>query len=96
LAFVFIELFFRVCVASYMMDDKRVPELLAEILTTQNEMLKTQNAMLGRLESVEKQQMKTNVLLGEHTRAIMKLAEKIEQIPEVLNRIAKLEAAVFH
>jgi len=48
-----------------------------------------------RMESIENQLIKLNLQTVENSRAIFKLAEKIDQIADLHNRITKLEKTVF-
>ena len=48
-----------------------------------------------RLENLEKSQVKTNQLLSENTRAILKIAHEIRVVPQHEQRIGKLEVEVF-
>jgi len=75
---------------------KGIDQLVAAQATTNERLDHLEQSINTRLERLERQQAKTNMILQDHTLAIVKLADKIEQIPEVLNRVAKLEAAVFH
>ncbi len=70
-----------------MTPDDRIIELLTDSL-------KTQEQMLARLERVEAAQRETNLILQEHSQAILRLADKIEG--ETIHRIVRLEDAVFH
>lgn len=48
-----------------------------------------------RMESIENQLIKLNLQTVENSRAIFKVAEKIDQIADLHNRITKLEKTVF-
>jgi Sec-independent protein translocase protein TatA len=46
-----------------------------------------------RFEKMEKEQHKTNLLLAEHSRSILTLADKLKVVVDHERRIAKLERA---
>jgi len=80
----------------------RIAELLAESLKLQDKMLSEQKETNKRLytleeksDKVEEQLVRLNLQTSENTRAIMKLAERIEQIVDHEKRIAKLESIVL-
>jgi hypothetical protein len=66
----------------------RLIELMAEMLDEQ----KTTNKRLG---SLEKQQANTNLAIGELRLSVMRLADEIEKIVLLDQRVTKLENAVF-
>jgi hypothetical protein len=66
----------------------RLIELMAEMLHEQ----RTTNK---RLESVEKQQANTNLAIGELRVSVMRLADEIEKIVLLDQRVSKLEEVVF-
>jgi hypothetical protein len=66
----------------------RLIELMAEMLHEQ----RTTNK---RLESVEKQQANTNLAIGELRVSVMRLADEIEKIVLLDQRVSKLEDVVF-
>jgi Sec-independent protein translocase protein TatA len=57
------------------------------------------NQRVGKLEKEQsrtsKELVKVNLQLGENTRAILKLADKVEVVPNLVERVVKLEAEVF-
>ena len=87
----------------------RLIELMAEMLQEQrqtNEKLGSMNeriesmdnrmeSMNKRLESVEKQQANTNLAIGELRVSVMRLADEIEKIVLLDQRVSKLEDVVF-
>jgi hypothetical protein len=84
-------------------NDPRIVELLTDMAKGIDQLVVAQattNTRLehieNRLENVEQQQKKTNVILQSHTLSLVKIAEVIQNYPEVLSRLAKLESAVFH
>jgi hypothetical protein len=95
-----------------MSNDDRIVELLVELvqkvdqLTMQQKVdqLTMQVAQLSanqietnkRLDRLERQQAKTNVLLQEHSLSILKLADKMDVFVDHSKRISRLEEAVFH
>jgi hypothetical protein len=86
-----------------MENEGRIVELLAESLKKQDgiiDQLKESNQRLYLLESksdkVEEQLVKLNLQTSENTRAaLLKLAERIDQISDLNEGIAKLKKAVF-
>ena len=66
----------------------RLIELMAEMLHEQ----RTTN---NRLESLEKQQANTNLAIGELRVSVMRLADEIEKIVLLDQRVSKLEDVVF-
>ncbi len=66
----------------------RLIELMAEMLHEQ----RTTNK---RLESVEKQQANTNLAIGELRVSVMRLADEIEKIVLLDQRVSKREDVVF-
>jgi len=49
----------------------------------------------NRVDKVEAEMVKMNLQLGENTRAILKLADNVEVIPNIVEQVIKLETAVF-
>lgn len=49
----------------------------------------------NRVDKVEQEMVKMNIQLAENSRAIIKLADKIEMIPNIIERIIKLETTVY-
>ncbi len=85
-----------------MKNEDKIIELLAEMVHKQDEMVKNQSQMVKnqnstneRLERLESQMIKLNVQTVENTRAIIKLADRIEDFAEHEKRIQNLEKAVF-
>lgn len=89
-----------------MKNEDRLIEVMAELLAEVHEMrvdMKTQmHELNGRMEKLEVQQtrssselVKVNLQLGENTRAILKLADKIEVVPDLIERVIRLEDEVF-
>ena len=86
-----------------MSNDNRIIELLAdrvkgqhELVEGQRELVQGQDKLVQRVERLEQSQMKTNMVLQEHTLAISKLADKLEVTIDLVRRVSKLEGAVFH
>ncbi len=80
----------------------RLEESFSLILIKQDEMtqrLETMNDsntdVRRSIDALRGEQTKTNLQLAENTRAILKLSDAIEHIPEIYRRIEKLEDAVF-
>lgn len=94
---------------STMKNEEKILELLTESLKGQDRIVarlgvmeSKMNSMDIRLENLEKrtdriedQMVKLNLQTVENTRAIFKLAEKVEQIADLSNRVTKLEKVVY-
>jgi uncharacterized coiled-coil protein SlyX len=92
-----------------MKNEEKIIELLAESLKGQDRIvveLKGTNQRLDqtverldhleiRMENVEGQLIKLNIQTVENTRAIFKVAEKVDQIGDLHNRVTKLEKTVY-
>jgi hypothetical protein len=78
-----------------MENENRIAELLAEALIRLDKMIIGQQESNLRLEHVERELNKLNVQTVENTRAIFKLADKVEQIAELDKRVKELEKVVF-
>jgi uncharacterized coiled-coil protein SlyX len=75
---------------------------MADLLIKFDEFLEGQketNNRLGKLENgiskVEDGVTKLNLKTAENTRAILKLADKVESIADLENRVTKIEKIVF-
>jgi hypothetical protein len=73
----------------------RLIELMAEMLEEQRQTNAKLGTMNKRLESVEKQQANTNLAIGELRVSVMRLADEIEKIVLLDQRVSKLEEVVF-
>jgi len=73
----------------------RLIELMAEMLHEQRQTNVKLEHMDKRLESVEKQQANTNLAIGELRVSVMRLADEIEKIVLLDQRVSKLEEVVF-
>ena len=92
-----------------MENEGRIAELLAESLIRLDKMVEQQhetNVKLGnveqklglvesRTEKVENQLIKLNLQTVENTRAIFKLADKVDGIADLDKRVSKIEKVVF-
>lgn len=89
-----------------MKNEERLIEVMAELLAEVHEMrvdMKSQlHELNGRMGKLEKQQqrasselVKVNLQLGENTRAILKLADNVEVVPDLIERVIRLETEVF-
>lgn len=85
-----------------MENENRIIELLAESLIKFDQMIleqKSTNDRLNqtneRLSHVEESLNKLNLQTAENTRAIFKLADKVDQIAELDKRVKELEKVVF-
>ena len=70
-----------------MKNEDKVVELLAE-------MIQKQDQIVEELKGVKTEIVKLN-LQSENTRAIFKLADKVDQTTDLENRISKLEKTVY-
>ena len=73
----------------------RLIEIMAEMLDEQKGMRKEQEVTNQRLEALEKQMVKNNLGIGELRVSVMRLADEIEKIVLLDQRVSKLEDAVF-
>jgi hypothetical protein len=80
----------------------RLIEIMAEMLDEQKGMRGEMNAMRKEqeqtnqmLENLEKQMVKNNLGIGELRVSVMRLADEIEKIVLLDQRVSKLEDAVF-
>ncbi len=78
-----------------MENEKRLVEIMAELLIKFDELLEGQKITNNRLGHLESEMIKLNLQTTENTRAIFKLAEKVEQIGDLHNRVTKLEKVVY-
>jgi ubiquinone biosynthesis protein UbiJ len=92
-----------------MENEKRIVELLAESLYKFDQMIDEHKAMVSGLNGMVIEQKETNNRLGkleaeviklnlqttENTRAIVKLANEVENIAHLHERVTKLEKAVY-
>ena len=77
-------------------------ELLAEMVFKQDQMIeeiKLVKTEIGGVKSevggVKSEVIKLNLQTAENTRAILKLADKVDSIADLENRVTKIEKAVF-
>ena len=86
-----------------MSNDDRIVDLLVELVQKVDQ-LGVQVGQLAanqletnkRLEYLERRQAKTNVILQDHSLALMKLADKMDEFVDHSKRLLRLEEAVFH
>jgi len=85
-----------------MENENRIAELLAEALIRLDQMVGEQKITNDSLENVnnrlghvEGELQKLNLQTVENTRAIFKLADKVDQIAELDKRVKELEKIVF-
>jgi hypothetical protein len=71
-----------------MANDDRLVEIMAEMLIKQD-------VIVEELKGVKSEIVKLNLQSAENTRAILTLADKVEHIADLQNRVSKLEKAVF-
>ena len=85
-----------------MENEKRLVELMADMLIKQDEMideLKGANKRLEHLDTqivdVKSELIKLNLQTSQNTRAILKLANEVENIADLNERVTKLEKVVY-
>jgi hypothetical protein len=92
-----------------MAKDDRLVEIMAEMLIKQDQMVvelkgvkaevssvKSEvSSVKSEVSSVKGEIVKLNLQTAENTRAILTLAEKVEQIADLHSRVSKLEKEVF-
>lgn len=71
-----------------MENEGRIVEPLAEMLLRQDD-------MLDELRGVKDEVIKLNLQTSENTRAILKLADRVEKIADLEARVSKLEKTVY-
>ena len=71
-----------------MNNENKIVELLAEMLIKHD-------SMLSELKGVKSEMVKLNLQTTENTRAIFKLADRVEKIADLENRVSKLEKTVY-
>lgn len=85
-----------------MENEKRLVEIMAELLIKFDEFIDEQKitntklqSMDNRLEKVESGIVKLNLVSNENNRAILKLADEVENIAKLHERVTNLEKAVY-
>ncbi len=92
-----------------MENEQPIVELLAESLINFDALVEGQKAMVegqkaliegqkvtnNRLDRVEREVVKLNLLTSENTRAIIQLAGEVEKIADLHERVTKLEHTVY-
>jgi hypothetical protein len=83
-------------------DEKKLVDVMLDVLAKMHEMRKGMDGMRSDISGLRVQQEKTNSELAkvnlqfaENTRAILTLADKVEVVPNLVERVVKLEAEVF-
>ena len=71
-----------------MENEGRIVELLSEMLLRPDD-------LLGELRGVKNEVIKLNLQTSENTRAILKLADRVEKIADLELRVSKLEKTVY-
>ncbi|MBX2900467.1 MAG: hypothetical protein KF775_12495 [Cyclobacteriaceae bacterium] len=71
-----------------MKNEDRIVELLAEMAIKQD-------SVVEELRNVKSEIVKLNLQTAENSRAIFKLADKVEQIADLESRVTKLEKVVY-
>jgi hypothetical protein len=65
------------------------------IVELQAEMLIKQDAAVTELKLLKEEVVKLNLQSGENTRAILKIADRVEKIADLEARVSKLEKTVY-
>lgn len=78
-----------------MENEQRTVELLAETLIKFDQMIDEQKKTNVRLENLEEGMNKLNLQTTENSTAIFKLANEVENIAHLHERVTKLEKAVY-
>ena len=85
-----------------MENEQRIVELLTETLIKFDSLIEGQKTLVegqkvtnDRLDRVEREVVKLNLLTSENTRAIIKLAGEVEKIADLHERVTKLEHTVY-
>jgi predicted nuclease with TOPRIM domain len=85
-----------------MNNEERLIEVMAELLAEvhvmregMDEMRKDISALRGEQTKTNSELSKVNRQLGENTRAILKLADRVEVVPTLMERVIRLETEVF-
>ena len=78
-----------------MPNDNRLVEIMPEMLIKYDEMVALQIQTNKELVKMQSEMAKLNLLSAENNRAIIKLANQMEQFIELEPRVRKLESAVF-
>ena len=85
-----------------MKNEEKTVELLTEMLVRHDGMIEglkdVKNEVSGvknEVNSLRSEVIKLNLQTSENTRAIFKLAESVEHIADLHNRVAKLEKTVY-
>jgi hypothetical protein len=76
-------------------NESRIVELLAEMVQKQDITNAEIKSMGDDIKGMKKEIHKLNVGMAENTRAVMKLADKIEEMSDHGKRIKALEKVVF-
>ncbi len=74
-----------------MEDEKKLVDVMLDVLAEIHEMRKGINITNDRLEKLDKQMMLNNKAIGELRLSVMKLAERDSQFREYERRITKVE-----
>lgn len=78
-----------------MENEKRLVEIMADLVIKFDEFIEGQKETNQRLGKVEDGIIKLNLQSAENTRAILKLADKVETIADLESRVSKIEKVVF-
>ena len=77
-----------------MKNEDRIVELLAEMVFKQDQMVEEIKLVKSEVGGVKSEIIKLNLQTAENSRAIMKLADKIDTIADLENRVSKIEKVV--
>ena len=75
--------------------DPRLIEIMAELLAQAHVQTEALHSLGADVKSLQREQAKTNLALGELRLSVMKLADKIEDIAELDKRLRVVEAIVL-
>ena len=78
-----------------MKNEDKIVELLAEMVFKQDQMVEEIKLVKNEVGGVKTEIIKLNLQTAENTRAILKLADKVDSIADLENRVTKIEKAVF-
>ena len=73
----------------------KLDEMVAQQIQTNKELVQLRGEFQTEIGSVKNEMSKLNLLSAENNRAIMKLANQMEQFLNLHPRVEKLEKAVF-
>jgi hypothetical protein len=78
-----------------MENEGKIVELLTEMLIKQDDMIDELRSVKAEVSSVKNEVIKLNLQTTENSRAILKLADKVEKTADLEARVTKLEKTVY-